>query len=195
MIPVARVPEPPGFDAEVRVKGRAWLTEHANAPEPRPFWIRFLPLLREGFGGRCGYAAMYVPDGTVDHFRSQRDHRALLYEWSNLRFASSLMNASKKAREVLDPYEVGVGWFEVLLPSLVLVARFDRIPEERHAIVRATLAALPLVHDERIVRQRREWYAMFRSGELALDGLRRVAPLIAEAVDRWHREQPGVSLP
>lgn len=195
MIPVSKVPEPSGFDAEVRVKGAVWLAEHPSASEPRPFWLKFLPQLREGFGRRCGYAAMFVPDGTVDHFRSQRDHRALLYEWSNMRFASSLMNASKKAREVLDPYEVGVGWFEVLLPSMELVARFDRIPEERHAIVRTTLAALPLVHDERIVRQRREWYAMFRSGELALDGLRRVAPLIAEAVDRWRHEQPDVALP
>lgn len=195
MIPVAKIPEPSGFDARVRQRGNAWLAEHPSATEPRPYWIDFLPHLREGFARRCGYSAMLVADGTVDHFRCQRDHPGLLYEWTNLRFASSLMNASKGARAELDPHEVGAGWFEVLLPSLELVARWERIPQDRHALVRATLAALPLAHDERIVRQRREWYAMFRGGELTLDGLRRVAPLIAEAVDRWRRERPEAPLP
>jgi hypothetical protein len=109
--------------------------------------------------------------------------------------ASALMNASKKARAVLDPYEVGADWFEVVLPSMELVARFERIPADRHALVRATLATLPLVHDERIVRQRREWYAMFCAGELSIEGLGRVAPQIAAAVERWQREHPGVPSP
>lgn len=195
MIGVAPVAEPVGFDERVRRRGAAWLASHPAGQEPRPYWTEFLPQLREGFGGRCGYSAMYVPDGTVDHFRSRRDHRALLYEWGNLRFASSLMNTAKKARDVLDPYEVGDGWFDVLLPSMELVARYDRIPEDRHAIVRATLATLPLAHDERVLRQRREWYVMFRGGELSLDGLGRVAPLIARAVGRWTREKPDVPLP
>lgn len=195
MIPVARVPEPEGFDARVRKRGAEWLVAHPGAPEPRPYWIEFLPQLREGFSRRCGYSAMYVPDGTVDHFRSRRDNAALLYEWSNLRFASSLMNTAKKAAEVLDPYEVGAGWFEVLLPSLELVARYDRIPADVRPRVEATLRVLPLVHDERVVRQRREWYAMHLSGELQLPGLRRVAPLLADAVERWHRELPGEPLP
>lgn len=195
MIPVARVAEPEGFHAQVRLRGEAWRAEHPAVRELRPYWIEFLPQLREGFGKRCGYAAMWVPDGTVDHFRSQRDRPDLAYEWGNLRFASSLMNASKKAREVLDPYEVGPDWFEVLLPSMEMVARFERIPAARHALVRATLASLPLVHDERIVRQRSEWYRQFRRGGVTLEGLRDFAPLIAEAVDRWSRERPGEPLP
>lgn len=196
MIPVDPVAEPKDFDARVRRRGLAWLEAH---PDPRvraePYWSEFLPALRDGFGGRCGYAAMYVPDGTVDHFRSRRDHRTLLYEWTNLRFASSLMNAAKKAADVLDPHEVGAGWFEVLLPSMELIARYDLVPVERHALVRATLAALPLVHDERIVRQRREWYASHLRGEVTLAGLRSFAPLIAAAVDRWRAEHADEPLP
>ena len=195
MIPVARLAEPQDFDERVRKRGAEWIAEHGETATPRPYWIEFLPALREGFGRRCGYSAMLVDHGTVDHFRSQRDHRSLLYEWSNLRFASALMNASKKARAVLDPYEVGADWFEVVLPSMELVARFERIPADRHALVRATLATLPLVHDERIVRQRREWYAMFCAGELSIEGLERVAPQIAAAVERWQREHPGVPSP
>ncbi|MDO9018699.1 MAG: hypothetical protein Q8S73_31765 [Deltaproteobacteria bacterium] len=165
------------------------------ATRAEPYWSEFLPQLREGFGRRCGYAAMYIPDGTVDHFRSRRDHRGLLYEWTNLRFASSLMNAAKKAAEVLDPFEVGDGWFEVLLPSMELVARFDLIPPARHALVRATLAILPLVHDERIVRQRREWYAFYLAGEITFERLQGFAPLVAAAVDRWRSAHPNDPLP
>lgn len=129
--------------------------------------------------------AMHVSDaGCVDHFRSQSTHRDLVYEWSNLRFSSSLMNSIKRDREVLDPYEVKEGWFEVLLPSLVLVARYDRIPEELHQQVKTTLATLRLKDDERLVRLRREWYAMFRAGDLSLEGLAAFAPLIAAAVRR-----------
>lgn len=196
MIPVEPVPEPTDFDARVRRRGLAWLEAHPDArTRAEPYWSEFLPRLRDGFGGRCGYSAMFVESGTVDHFRSRRDHRALLYEWTNLQFASSLMNSAKKAADVLDPFEVGVGWFEVLLPSMELVARFDLIPVERHALVRATLAALPLVHDERVVRQRREWYALYLGEEINLVGLRRLAPLIASAVDRWRADHPDEPLP
>jgi hypothetical protein len=42
----------------------------------------------------------------------------------------------------------------------------------------------PIAHDERILRQRRQWYAMFLERKLSLEGLRRVAPLIAVAVEK-----------
>ncbi|HEX3482356.1 MAG TPA: hypothetical protein VHT91_45380 [Kofleriaceae bacterium] len=44
------------------------------------------------------------------------------------------------------------------------------------------LVRLHLGHDERVVRQRREWYRMYQVGELTLDGLAGKAPLIAAAV-------------
>ena len=44
------------------------------------------------------------------------------------------------------------------------------------------LDRLHLGHDERVVRQRREWYRMYQAGELTLDGLVKKAPLIAAAV-------------
>lgn len=46
------------------------------------------------------------------------------------------------------------------------------------------LERLHLGHDERVVRQRREWYRMYQTGELTLEGLARKAPLIAAAVRR-----------
>lgn len=44
------------------------------------------------------------------------------------------------------------------------------------------LDRLHLGHDERVVRQRREWYRMYQEGELTLDGLAKKAPLIAAAI-------------
>ncbi len=70
MIRCAQVSEPDGFDTGIRQAGRAWLAEHPTAPRPRPLWLPYLPHLAEGFGHRCGYTAMHIEDGTVDHYRS-----------------------------------------------------------------------------------------------------------------------------
>ena len=64
-------------------------------------------------------------DGTVDHYLSCANHRALAYEWTNYRFTSARMNSIKRTEDdrVLDPFEVGDDWFEILLPSLQMVQR------------------------------------------------------------------------
>ena len=99
--------------------------------------------------------------------------------------ASALAPETKAAadNEVLDPHEVEDGWFEIELPSLQLRLT-DRVPAELRAKAEFTLRRLHLGDDERIVRQRSEWYRMYLDGELNLDGLRKKAPLIAQAVKR-----------
>lgn len=183
MIPVPRVPEPADFDARARQPGNAWLAENPGAERPRDYWSPFRSALADGFANRCGYTAMIDMGGTVDHFRSYRDAPALAYEWSNYRYASQWINSSKRAAEVLDPHDVGEGWFEIHLPSLMLRLT-EQIPPEHRALAERTLKSLPIVHDERVMRQRRAWYAKFREGKLTLEGLRDVAPLIAAAVER-----------
>ena len=149
---------------------------------------RFLDPFRndlcDGFQSLCGYAAMFDPTGgTVDHYLSYRNHPELAYEWSNYRFASSTMNAIKRDADeaVLDPHEIGVGWFEIILPSLQMRVT-ARVPPESRERAEATLSRLKLQDDERIIRWRQSWYDMYRAGELTLEGLERVAPLIADAV-------------
>lgn len=122
-------------------------------------------------------------NGTVDHFVASKTDRSKLYEWSNLRYASHWLNASKGKRTgVLDPHDVGEGWFEVLLPSLQLVMT-DRVPPNKRRLVESTLAQLPIAHDERVVRQRRAWLAEYENG-LSLDRLRVYAPLLAAAIEK-----------
>jgi hypothetical protein len=185
MIPVERVPEPEDFDARVRRPGRAWLASNPPPQRPRDLWSPFRPVLASGFGHRCGYTAMYDPVGSVDHHLSVKVRRDLTYEWDNYRFCQEWLNKSKRNEDqaVLDPYEVEEGWFEIALPSLTLRAT-EKIPRDLRARAERTLDRLHLRDDERVLRQRREWYRMYQEGELSLAGLRRKAPLIAAAVDK-----------
>lgn len=188
MIPVTPVAEPEQFDELARKPGNEWLAANPQAHRPRDYWSPFREALAQGFANRCGYSAMLEPSGTIDHFCSFHQDRTLAYEWSNYRYASSWLNSSKKTKDVLDPYEVGEGWFEVHLPSLQLRLT-DKIPPEIRSRAEAMLERFPIRDDERILKQRRTWLTMYRKGKLTLDGLREVAPLIAAAVEREGRHQ------
>lgn len=192
MIPVSSKvlrPEPAQFDEECRKKGQAWLLKHPKgarkAKRPKDFWSPFRPDLADAFSSLCAYGAMFEPNGTVDHFKPVDADESLAYEWSNYRYVTGWINSSKNKRtRVLDAFQVKAGWFEVLLPSMQLVAVKTHIPQRFHALVHQTLTDLHLCDDERIVRQRRKWLQMYEEGKITLDGLRDMAPLIAAAVEK-----------
>lgn len=197
MIPVARPEEPSQFDAECRQPGQAWLAENPDRdPHENPLWRHFTGDLRTAFGNRCGFSAMYVSRGTVDHWISVKSDRSRSYEWTNYRFVDAAVNSAKKPGwegKLMDPFEVQDGWFEVQLPSLQLVATSAMDPATR-ARAEFTLKKLRLEDGEDSLRLRREWLAMYESGEISLEGLFRVAPLIARAVaKRDGLSDPGVS--
>lgn len=185
MIRFVPPPEPLAFDAEVRIPGNAWLAGNLSG-RLKDYWLKHKSALADGFRNLCAYSVMYEPVGTVDHFYPADTHRHLSYEWSNYRFASQWINSSKGTKVVLDPFEVEDGRFEILLPSLQLVIS-DTIPPEKRPLAEYTLEKLHLRDDERVIRQREQWYRMYREGTLSLDGLEEMAPLIARAV----RKQSG----
>lgn len=185
MIPVPKVKRPKEFNAKVKAPGDTWLKANPEAKRPKALWGPYTATLSEGFSDLCGYAAMYDPTGgTVDHFLSFKNHRHLAYEWGNYRFASETLNKSKQNADdsVLDPYEVGDGWFEIVLPSLQMKIT-DAVPVKYRGKAEFTLKRLKLRDGERIIRWRQSWFNMYLSGELTIAGLRRVAPLIASAVE------------
>lgn len=193
MIPVSRSvlsKEPDGFDAQCRKKGSDWLARNPKASRqrkqrPRDFWSPFRSDLANAFSERCAYGAMYEPNGTVDHFKPVDVDENLAYEWQNYRYVTGWINSSKSNRApVLDAFQVKSGWFELLLPSLQLVAIKAKIPTKLHGLVNQTLKDLHLVDDERIVRQRREWLRMYEDGEITFSGLKKKAPLIAAAIEK-----------
>ena len=190
MIPCSPGPEPATFDACARQPGQVWLKKNPKPATASPgsrwrpydYWSKFRNDLADAFRQLCAYGAMYEPAGTVDHFVSCDTDETLAYEWSNYRFCSQWLNSSKQNTVVLDPCEVQDGWFKILLPSLQLEVG-DKIPADKRQLAEDTLRDSPLRHDERIMRQRREWYRMYQDGELTLEGLRKKAPLIAKAVE------------
>ena len=127
---------------------------------------------------------MYEPVGTVDHFVSCHENRSLAYEWGNYRYCSAWINSAKGntlAAELLDPFEVEDGWFEIHLPSLQLRVS-ETVPHPRRERAEYVLNRLRLRDDERMMRQRSVWYNLYQSGDLTLEGLGKMAPLIAAAI-------------
>lgn len=186
MMPFNPPPEPPDFDKKVRQPGNAWLAKNPNPKKgTRDYWSPFKSYLADGFNNLCGYSVMYEPVGTVDHYRSRENYRDLAYEWSNLRFASAWINSSKGTLDdqVLDPFDLGEDWFEILLPSLQLVLT-NKVPPQQRQKAEFTLERLRLRDDERVLRQRQQWYQLYLDGDLTLQGLEKKAPLIARAVKK-----------
>ena len=188
MIPFQLAAEPPAFEEKCRQPGRTWLAEHPGYDRPKDLWSAFEPDLNRAFKSLCGWCAMLTMRGQVDHFipvatlkSTGRDE--LAYEWSNFRYIDGWLNQKKSTAEVLDPFAVQVGWFEILLPSMQLVAT-ESIPAHFKDRAEFTLERLGLRDHEVIVRYRNIWFDMYRNKGLSLDELRFRAPLIAEAVER-----------
>jgi len=155
-------------------------------------WNQFKPQPANAFRNLCAYSAMFEPVGTVDHFVSCDENRSKAYDGSNYRYASGWIDSSKNNRcssSIFDPFEGMDGWFEILLPSLQLVAT-ARVPEALRERAKFVLERLHLRDDERVLRQRREWYRMYQNGELTIEGLWKKAPLIAAAVTKQQGNAP-----
>lgn len=186
MIPIAKVKKPKDFDVKVKVPGDQWLKDNPKAKRPKALWVSYTKDLAEGFSNLCGYAAMFdATGGTVDHYLSFKKYPKKAYDWDNYRFSSSTLNSSKRTADdaVLDPFEVQAGWFEIHLPSLQMRVT-DAVPQAYRAKADYTLKRLGLRDGERVIRWRQSWYALYCFGDLSLEGLRKMAPLIAQAVEK-----------
>lgn len=191
MIPVARAPEPDDFDELVRAKGANWLHKTRARPQnrnPPSYWLACEAQLRRVFASRCGWAAVFVTSGQVEHFvsiaRCLKPHGdpQLIYEWANYRYVMPELNSSKKNRaELLDPYDVQPGWFRLSLPSLELQVSTD-IPAEFEHRLANTLEQLKLDRHPKLVRLREEWLGMYRRGEIECAGVQRFDPMLAQAL-------------
>ena len=131
---------------------------------------------------------MVVPKANMDHFVPIKELKTtgkhhLAYEWSNFRYVEGVINQRKGTLSLLDPFKIKDDWFEIILPSLQLILT-DKVPKSQRAKAELTLTRLGLRDHEVVIRYRRKWYEMYESNKLTLAGLREVAPLIADAVER-----------
>ena len=65
-----------------------------------------------------------------------------------------------------------------------LMAQAEAVPVALRAKAEYTLTRLKLRDGERVLRWRRSWYALYQNRQITLEGLRKVAPLLAAAVGR-----------
>lgn len=194
MIPVAHpIRKPRNFTRDCETPGNAWVQANPGSDKFPSLWRKFQPQLATGFHDRCGWWAMRIADGAVDHFLSKRVHRHLAYDWSNYRYISPTVNSSKRNLDdkVLDPFEIQPGWFEVQLPSMLL-RRTAAVPAALHA--KADFTIKKLLNSRKARRNRRRWYEDHKLRGLPLPNLEQYAPLVADAVKKWVRVT-GLPLP
>lgn len=116
------------------------------------------------YGQQCAYLAMHIERATgsptIDHFIAKSTNWQLVYEWSNYRLSAACVNAAKGVLEVVDPFDVRAGWFELNFATFH-VQRGHNAPTLQHTKIDNTLRLLNL----RDCRQHREEYVnLYRLG-------------------------------
>lgn len=187
MIPVAPKPEYAGFDADVRQPGAAFLAANPNpkSRDFRNFWSRALAELHTAYGGVCAYTCVYLMgSGTVDHYISRSANPRLAYEWANFRLSSAKANNNKgSSTEVIDPFQVGAGWFELDLPSCQLKPARDLAAPTRRQVSQ-TINILRLNQDDTYVQERMLILLELAAGNITMEFMRRRYPFLALEVTR-----------
>lgn len=187
MIPVVLAAEPHDFDQKVRQPGLSAIDELVGRPPrirrrgPRrakvanteskippdkfpPFWREALDDMMEAYEHRCAYLAMFIEETgspTVDHVSPKSRAWKLVYEWSNYRLCSGVVNAKKgNLLGVIDPVTVKRGWFELDLTS-GRVVRGAAAPKRHQRKIDATLELLNI---RDCCAQRRRYVEEYRRG-------------------------------
>lgn len=217
MIPVVLAAEPEAFEALVRTPGLRAIDELAGLPDlpkragrPRKaiaarredipsdkfptYWTEVLPELRTAYSHICGYVCVYIEPVTggasVDHMLPKSLAWNDVYEWRNYRLACSLMNSRKKDyQDVLDPFEIDDGWFQIELVGYQVIARVD-LDEPVREKVQATITRLKL-NDADCLKLREDYADNYFDGHISLDYLRRRAPFLAREIERQGMIRPA----
>jgi hypothetical protein len=189
---VVRRPEPPDFNMQVRVPGRAFL-KRGRAPSAQDFkdhnyWRRCLSDLHRSYEGICAYSCHWIPfdtgSRTVEHFKPKEMYPHLAYEWSNYRLVCGTLNGRKGFNtDVLDPFRVRSGWFVLKFPSLLVTPARGLRPMVATRVQR-TIDRLRLNDDETCVQARLTYVREYRDQNISWDHLRRHAPFIAFELER-----------
>jgi hypothetical protein len=112
------VGEKPPRRAGKRFKKRANRREEIEPDEFPPYWTEALDDLMAAYNRICAYSCFRIHPITgarsVDHMAAKSRRWDTVYEWSNYRLACALLNARKKDfNDVLDPFTVVDGWFQL----------------------------------------------------------------------------------
>lgn len=164
------------------------------------YWTRAMPALHRRYAGYCAYLARYVEHvdiPTTDHFVALRNATdpMLAYEWTNYRLACSLMNSRKREfMDVLDPFEIGEGWFALDLGTFETVVG-PAAPREAHEAIEQTIERLGLRQGRVVATRRRAaeqyWRPPPGRPPLPLWALEDREPFVAQELRRQGRLNPS----
>jgi len=137
---------------------------------------------------RCAYLAMFIEhtgNPTVDHVIPKSFAWKKVYEWSNYRLCTGIVNSKKgELLGLVDPVEAKRGWFELDLASFRVVCGASA-PETLREKINATL---PLLNLRDCWLQRKRYVEDYQLGPgnkgIDLGYLERRAPFIASELRR-----------
>ena len=217
MIRVTPADEPKGFQTSVREPGlralaemvgevprfprkkgkafakRAARREEIPAEKMPPYWTEALDNLMQAYNRICAYACFRIHPVTgsrsVDHMAPKSRQWDRAYEWSNYRLACSMMNARKQDfGDVLDPFEVQDGWFQLELVGFQALPAPDLDPATRTQ-VEDTISRLGL--NGREFRDARERDVTNYENDGRFDVLMEESPFVARELRRQGRLREG----
>lgn len=143
--------------------------------------------LMSAYGQFCAYLGLYLERATgsptVDHYVPKQRNWQLVYEWSNYRLSASGVNGAKGLVDVVDPFAVQPGWFELDLATFFVQAGalVSGLPEVERMRIERTL---PMLNLRQCVKQRGEYITLYRRGEIDWREVERRAPFIAYEMRR-----------
>lgn len=191
MIHIDPQPEPPHFDARVRTRGMKFLARHPNPTKNQwkshDYWTEVLESLYTEYKGICAYSCHWIaPDTgsrTVEHFHPKSKFPPMAYEWSNYRLVCLTLNRQKGIQPLLDPFEIGDGWFIIDFPSL-LVKPSSEINVELQKKVSDTIAILGLNDEGTCMKNRLRYVRDYCEYLINFQFMRRDAPFLARELHR-----------
>ncbi|MDO5580593.1 MAG: hypothetical protein Q4G69_05625 [Planctomycetia bacterium] len=193
MIPVVFENEPSLFDVRIRQKGIAWCQRNnisLNCPLPegkklKEYWRICLPAMRKIYHCFCAYTNILINpgEGTIDHFLPKNKYPKFAYEWTNYRLALPRINSRKKdCEDVLDPFDIKDGWFQLDLITGFLYAD-PELPFQKRTQILQTINRLQL-NDSMYKQYRLRYIDDYIHGKISIQLLERDAPYIFREMRR-----------
>lgn len=190
--------KPSDFDSLVLEPGNRWLAKPKRGKRPPPHWTKdpIMTKLRQNFRSLCGYTLMHEMKGTVDHFISCKNDLAKAYEWENYRYCTGSVNSSKKNDDdtVFDPWEIEFEWFEIHMPSMIMIVS-PSAPVSIRAKLELSLKRLPIGDTDEVIDCRGAYYKGYKAGEMKIEWMEAMVPVLAASIRKWEAANPGQPLP
>jgi hypothetical protein len=214
MIRVTPAPEPPTFHDRVRVPGLRAIAEMVGERPTRrggrrfqkvadrregipadrfpPYWTEALDDLMVAYNRICAYSCFRIHPVTgsrsVDHMAAKSHSHDRIYEWTNYRLACTQLNTRKRDfGDVLDPFEVVDGWFQLELLGFQVIPN-PELTDPIRTPVQNSIDRLRL-NDFRHLREcdaENYW-----AGEVSLRILTDESPFVARELRRQGRLNEG----